>query len=193
MTPLWSRSTPEERVAKRNERWLSSLDAELLGAGTELLAVLPRGWQVGGIDRERFASAAVTYGATAFAPGGPGGPVACGVATTRRGALEALVARLDGDLAPTDAWAPPVATLAEARRVGSVGDLEVAGWTVRVDGESYGIVHDGVRVTGAVAERDPDTWVLAVVSGRGRADAAIAVLDDVLAGRREPAERWAPA
>lgn len=185
------RRDPERKAIAERARWLEGLPIEARGLGQSVLVELPSGWTVSRVDRETFRGGVTTYGVTAVSPAGA---LQGAVAETPSEALQAMLARLRGQLQPTPIWVPPSAAGGPARDHRSLADLERAGWTVQCDGERYGV--PGVAVTGAVARRgeDESTAIAAIVSGgRDRRDEARAALDRLLRGELEPTPRWAPA
>ncbi len=186
------RRDPERKAAERRARWLGQLDDSLQGLGSAVLAELPAGWQVGRPDRERFRGGLETFGVAA---GGPAGEAACGVSMTESGALEALLARLRGQLKVAEVWVPDAGENREAASLGSLDALEAFGWEITTDGESYGLYQVDVTAASAslTGENGAERIVGVVVGGgRDRPTQARDALERLVRGELEAARLWAP-
>lgn len=173
--------------AKKRDRWLKGVPQEALALGHEVWSAAGDAWNLSFIDRERFTEAKFeAHGVVAEGAGG----LRAGVALTPVSALEALLARLRGDLAQTDRWAPPTDDNRQASWFGSLDELEAQGWQVSCDTEKFGVLT--LPVTGCVV-RGPEARLFAAVAGERQYDAARQAVADLIAGALEPAEHWAPA
>ncbi len=85
-------------------------DADLAAAKGTAEAALPPGWNLVEDDREAFllvGEKQISLDVWAAAAEGPDGELEVAVACDRAGAYIGLAGRLRGDLATSEAWAPP--------------------------------------------------------------------------------------
>jgi hypothetical protein len=86
-------------------------DPTLTAAKQTAQACLPPGWTLAEDDREGFLLPGVTQislDVWAAAAEGPDGKLELAIACDKAGAYNALAARLRGELATSESWAPPL-------------------------------------------------------------------------------------